>query len=300
MSKSVNISYEKARKLFIKIAFLLNQVHLQCKVPTASKESINLYTPEKLFKYSEQIGTIQYKGIQYPQHEDNELKLKGIELRLDGEFLKALNIYDKMKKFMVKEDADGWLKHKLLLKNKEIKRVRKITSLLAKGMEKKFGLDYLSFSMDKSMLELPKIQNSPVNKYDQEIAVQHVSDILVSDGFKVTRSSNSNSSYHISVLIRGGESVKCRVKHLKYDNAYKASPLPYQVYKIDAFKTFEEQKKKISDVDVIVGYNIHDSAFACLDKKQFEDKKSRVVHAKEGQNSNYFKTWKALQEFNRL
>jgi len=190
------------------------------------------------------------------------------------------------------------LKHKFLIKSEKIKRARKITGLIARGMEKKFGLDYLSFGIDQSVLELPRIENSTKHKYNQEIAIQCVSDLLLSEGYQLSRSSANNSPYDILVVI-DKEIVRIKVKHLQFDSAYNVSTLPYQVYKIDAFETFVEQKQKIKDVDFIVGYNFKDLSFACLNKKQFENKKSRVVHEKEGQNSTYFQSWKALNEFNR-
>jgi hypothetical protein len=241
----------------MKIAFLFNQVHLQCKVPLSSKESIKLYTPMELFESSEQIGTIQYGGIKYPHNANNPVPIKYVELRLEGTFLKSINIYDDIHQLLVDSDANGWLKGTFFIKTEELKRVRKITRLISNGMEKKFGLDYLSFGIDKSVLELPRIKNTTMQKYDQEIAIQRVSDLLRSEGYQVSRTSNHNFPYHISVPI-DEEVVRIRVKHLQFDNAYKESPLPYQVYKIDAFETFEEQKQKIENVDFIVGYNFKD------------------------------------------
>jgi len=291
--------YEKAQKFFLKIVFLFNQVHLQCKVPLSSKESIKLFTHKELFESSEQIGTIQYGGIKYPHDENNPVPIKYVELRLEGTFLKSLNIYDDMNQLLVDSDANGWLKGKFFIKTEELKRIRMITRLISNGMEKKFGLDYLSFGIDKSVLELPRIKNTTMKKYDQEIAVQRVSDLLLSEGYKVSRTSNHDFPYHISVPLGEKEVVRIRVKHLQIDNAYKDSSLPYQVYKIDAFETFEEQKQKIKDVDFVVGYNFKDLSFACLNKEQFEDKKSRVVHEREGQNANYFNSWTAIKEFNK-
>jgi len=101
VSGIVRPSYEKTQKFFIKSAFLFKQVHLQCIIPSTSNESIKLYTPEGLFEQSGQIGAIQYGGIKYPYIENKPLQLSFIEVRLEGQFLKSLGIYDDINHFMV-------------------------------------------------------------------------------------------------------------------------------------------------------------------------------------------------------
>lgn len=87
------------------------------------------------------------------------------------------------------------------------------------------------------------------------------------------------------------------VRHLQYDSAYKESTIPYQVYKIDAFETVDEQEEGIKEIDFVVGYYFRDNVFACLSIDDFLDKRSRVVHEKEGLRSEYFNSWHLLSNY---
>lgn len=87
------------------------------------------------------------------------------------------------------------------------------------------------------------------------------------------------------------------VRNLQFDSAYKESPLPYQVYKIDAFETPEEQAVAIKDIDFVVGYNFKNASFACLDINEFMEKRSRVVHGRDGLKSEYYNSWHLLDDY---
>ncbi|WP_010172614.1 hypothetical protein [Bacillus coahuilensis] len=87
------------------------------------------------------------------------------------------------------------------------------------------------------------------------------------------------------------------MRNLQHDPSYKTSPHP--VYKIDAFSSRASQNTKYPLLDFIVGYNMMDESFACLPIEQFKVKRSKIVHSKNGQNHEFYHSWKELDHFLR-
>lgn len=79
-------------------------------------------------------------------------------------------------------------------------------------------------------------------KYNQRQCDRIKADRLMEKGSLISRSSNDVSEYSIQT-IRENKKLNYLVRHLEYDNAYKNSPLPYQIYKIEAFNNEEEKQK---------------------------------------------------------
>jgi hypothetical protein len=71
--------------------------------------------------------------------------------------------------------------------------------------------------------------------YDQRQCNRIISDRLMEKGYLIFRSSNYVPKYIIQAIL---------VRHLEYDNAYKNSPLTYQIYKIEEFNNEEEKKRE--------------------------------------------------------
>jgi hypothetical protein len=133
-------------------------------------------------------------------------------------------------------------------------------------------------------------------QYNQTETIRIISDQLINKGYHVSRSSLNHSPYHLIAEFEK-RVAKILVRHLQYDHAYDLSTLPYQVYKIDAFEKVDEQKIGVNEIDFVVGYNFKDNGFACLEIKHFKDKKSRVVHQKEGLKAEFYNSWYALDEY---
>ncbi len=164
-----SMSYKQAQMLFMKVSFYLKQTYLDIEIPAGSKESVKLLTPFELYKSPEHIGTIQYGGVHYPQSDINKIEFQYVELRLKGNFLKEIRIYNDVSEIMEEVDGYGWLKHKLYYNTSDLMLVRKIAILLMKGLEAKYQLDYLSIGIDKSILGLPRLDTdvSPNNMEDK-------------------------------------------------------------------------------------------------------------------------------------
>lgn len=79
-------------------------------------------------------------------------------------------------------------------------------------------------------------------KYNQCQCGRIISDRFMEKGYLISRSSNDVPKYSIQA-IKDNKKLNFLVRHLEYDNAYKNSPLPYQIYKIDAFNNEEEKQK---------------------------------------------------------
>lgn len=287
------LEYDKIQKLFLKLCFIFKNINLDINLPQNSSETVQLLVPKELIEENNQIGSIQYGGVKYPLNHKSKENLRYVEIRLKGDFLKEIDVYDVVLDLMGQIDANGWAKYKFIYKNEDLKLARKVAAVIAKGFEKKFGYKYLTIGIDKNILELPRQRGNFAHTYNQNHAVKVMSDLLIEKGYKVSRSSEAKSTYHLMVM-SNDKCVRILVKNLQYDGAYKDSSLPYQVYKIDAFETREEQAAAIKEIDLVVGYNVKDDRFACLDIKEFTDKRSRVVHEREGLKSEFYNSWHLL------
>jgi hypothetical protein len=47
----------------------------------------------------------------------------------------------------------------------------------------------------------------------------------------------------------------------------------------------------------VIGYNFKDGSFACVPISEFSDKRSVVVHQREGLRSNFYNSWNAFDEY---
>lgn len=265
-------------------------------VPPNSSETVQLLVPKELKEGNNQIGSIQYGGVKYPLTPKSKNNLRYVEIRLTGDFLEEIDVYSVVHDLLEQSDANGWLKYKFTYSKEDIKLARKIAAVLAKGLMRKFGYSYLTIGMDKNILELPRQGVNLAKIYNQNEAVKVISDLLIEKGYKVSQSSKIQPTYHLIATLND-ISVKILVRHLQYDSAYKESPLPYQVYKIDAFETTEEQAIGIKEIDFVIGYNFKDDSFACLDITEFVDKRSRVVHEREGLKSEFYNSWHLLDDY---
>ncbi|MEO3946163.1 hypothetical protein [Gorillibacterium sp. CAU 1737] len=133
-------------------------------------------------------------------------------------------------------------------------------------------------------------------RYDQKKCEQLISQMLIEQGFLITRTSSDLPKYSIQA-IKGDKKVYILVRHLEFDNAYNESILPYQVYKIQAFNDDEEKNKGRHSLHFVVGYNFRDTSFACVPIDEFFDKRSTVVHQREGLRAVYYNNWNALKEY---
>lgn len=219
-----------------------------------------------------------------------------MELRLESEFLKEIKVFNMLHDLIGERDANGWLKYKFKYADDEIKLAKKVAAIISKGMEREFGISYLTCGLDEDILALPRPKSTAVKPYNQTEAIKIISDQLINKGYQVSRSSLNHSPYHL-IAEAEERAAKILVRHLQYDHAYDLSTLPYQVYKIDAFETVDDQKIGVNEIDFVVGYNFKDHSFACLEIKHFKDKKSRVVHQKEGLKAEFYNSWHVLDEF---
>lgn len=115
------------------------------------------------------------------------------------------------------------------------------------------------------------------------------------------------TGYEVKSPVRVGSSVvytaekegstgRFVVRHMQVDPAYKNSQLPYTVYKIDAWPDASRYAAERDAVDFVVGYNPTDQSFACVPMAEFKTVRSVVVHQKEGLRSEYYNTWRPLEE----
>lgn len=131
--------------------------------------------------------------------------------------------------------------------------------------------------------------------YNQQRCVRIISDMLMEKGYVISSSSNGLPKYSIQA-IKEDKKLNLLIRHLEYDNAYNNSPLPYQVYKIEAFKSDDEKRRGKQLLNFIVGYNFKDKSFACVPVQEFNDKRSTVVHQKEGLRAKYYNSWNAIDK----
>lgn len=281
------------QKLFIKLCFIFKNINLEIGLLTERSETVQLFLPKELDKSNKQIGSIQYGGIKYPLVDKDSINLKYVEVRLNGDFLRKIDKYNEIYSLLKERDKNDWLKYKYTYCKEDMILARKVANIISRGLEKEYGINYLTVGIDKTILDLPRQKTNISVTYNQNEAVKTVSDLLIEQGFDVSKSSRITPTFHI-LATANDKTAKILVKHLQYDAAYKESTLPYQVYKIDAFDNLEEQKAKMQDIDFIVGYNFKDQAFACLEISDFIDKRSRVVHEKEGLRSELFNSWELL------
>jgi len=281
------------QKLFIKLCFIFKNINLEIGLLTERSETVQLFLPKELDKSNKQIGSIQYGGIKYPLVDKDSINLKYVEVRLNGDFLRKIDKYNEIYSLLKERDKNDWLKYKYTYCKEDMILARKVANIISRGLEKEYGINYLTVGIDKTILDLPRQKTNISVTYNQNEAVKTMSDLLIEQGFDVSISSRITPTFHI-LATANGKTAKILVKHLQYDAAYKESTLPYQVYKIDAFDNLEEQKAKMQDIDFIVGYNFKDQAFACLEISDFIDKRSRVVHEKEGLRSELFNSWELL------
>ncbi|WP_053362562.1 hypothetical protein [Bacillus sp. FJAT-27251] len=192
----------------------------------------------------------------------------------------------------------GWLKYKFT-NTDETKLARRVAAIISKGMEREFGTQYLTLGMDGNILELPRAKPKyhSATLYNQANAIDLMSDMLMEKGYRVSRTSQIHAASHILATNKDEKTARILVRHLQYDSAYKHSPIPYQVYKIDAFETEEEHDKGIKEINFFVGYNFKDQCYACLEINDFIEKRSRVVHQKEGIRSEFYNSWRLLDDY---
>lgn len=50
-------------------------------------------------------------------------------------------------------------------------------------------------------------------------------------------------------------------------------------------------------LQLVIGYNFKDGSFACVPILEFNDKRSVVVHQKEGLRTTFYNSWHAIEEF---
>jgi len=275
---------------------MFKQINLDVYLSPTSSETVQLRVPRELNEDHKQIGSIQYGGVKYPITHGSHLNLKYVELRLQSDFLKEIKVFNVLHELLGERDANGWLKYKFTYADDEIKLAKKVAGIISIGMEREFGISYLTCGLYEDILTLPRAKPTAGKPYNQAEAISIISDKLINKGYRVSRSSLNHSPYHL--IAESEERVaKILVRHLQYDHAYDLSTLPYQVYKIDAFETVDEQKIGVYEIDFVVGYNFKDHSFACLEIKHFKDKKSRVVHQKEGLKAEFYNSWHALDEF---
>lgn len=284
------------QKLLVKICFFFKSINLELCLPSERSESVQLLIPKELDVGNMQIGSIQYGGVKYPFIDKSSINLKYVEVRLKGDFLRKIDKYNEGYNLLQDKDANDWLKYKFTYSKEDIILAKRVATIISSGLEKKYGSKYLTIGIDKSILDLPRQTISSSVMYNQNEAVKIISDILVEQGFNVSRSSQIYPNYHI-LAAANGKTAKILVRHLQYDYAYKEFTLPYQVYKIDAFENLEDQKVKLNDIDFVVGYNFKDKAFACLTIEDFIEKRSRVVHEKEGLRSEFYNSWSELKNY---
>lgn len=86
------------------------------------------------------IGTIQYGGVKYPSTVKSKQNLKYVEIRLKGDFLKEIDVYEIVMDLMRERDANEWAKHKFTYTNEDIKLARKVSAIIAKGLEKNLDI----------------------------------------------------------------------------------------------------------------------------------------------------------------
>jgi hypothetical protein len=289
---------DSIQSLFLKLLFIFKQINLDVYLPPTSCETVQLRMPEILNSENIQVGSIQYGGVKYPITPASKLNLKCVEIRLDSNFLREMNVFTLVHNLIEESDANGWLKYKFTNLD-EIKLARRVAAILSKGMERKYGKKYLTIGMDPNILALPRARPKPhsATTYNHDNAVRKVSNFLMHKGYTVSRSSQSNTSYHLVAAAENGSSARILVRHLQYDSAYNNSTIPYQVYKIDAFEKAEEHVAGVKEIDIVVGYNFKDDCFACLDIKEYFEKKSAVVHQKDGLRSEFYNSWHVLDEY---
>lgn len=131
------------------------------------------------------------------------------------------------------------------------------------------------------------------NQYDTE---KLVAELLKREGFEVVRESNISKEFHLCVM-RNDKKANLRVRKLEFDGAYKESPLPYTIYKVEAFKDDVQRDSALSYIDFVVGYNPDNSFYACIPIEEFKNVRSNVVHEREGLRHEYLNNWNVLHEF---
>lgn len=80
-------------------------------------------------------------------------------------------------------------------------------------------------------------------KYNHRQCERIISARLMEKGYLISRTSNDAPKYSIQA-IKDNKKLNFLVRHLEYDNPYKNLPLPYQIYKIEAFNNEEEKQKE--------------------------------------------------------
>ncbi|HFJ9457586.1 hypothetical protein B1R38_27020 [Bacillus cereus] len=135
-----------------------------------------------------------------------------------------------------------------------------------------------------------------MGRYNQYDAVIKTTELLNQYGYEAIRIAKSNV-YSDVIVNQGGKQVNLLVRHLEKDHAYKNSPLPYKVFKIEAFDNNEERDLVINKIDFVFGYNFNDKCFACVPIEEFKDRRSTVVHEKEGNRYEYYNSIFALEEY---
>ncbi|WHZ60034.1 hypothetical protein [Metabacillus hrfriensis] len=135
-----------------------------------------------------------------------------------------------------------------------------------------------------------------MRRYDQHEAVKMVLELLSSHGIESTRHLKVGDNINIKSF-KNGKTANLLVRHLEKDHAYKNSPLPYQVFKVEAFDDNEERDESVKQLDFVIGYNFMENSFACVPIEEFKDKRSTVVHEKEGNRHQYYNSLFSLEEF---
>jgi hypothetical protein len=131
--------------------------------------------------------------------------------------------------------------------------------------------------------------------YNQYEAVTKALRILEQNGFEVSRIAKPGIEANL-IIKENSKQFNILVRHLEKDHAYKNSPLPYKIYKIEAFDDNEERDLALKTINYVLGYNFNDDCFACIPIEEYKNKRSVVVHEKEGTRHEYFKSLHVLTE----
>ncbi|WP_341280227.1 hypothetical protein [Paenibacillus sp. FSL H8-0537] len=135
-----------------------------------------------------------------------------------------------------------------------------------------------------------------IKRYTHQAAEPIVSALLLEQGFVVARASSLESGYHLTAN-KNNVNARLLIKHLQFDECYKNSLLPYQVYKIKAFPNGKHDSITLQHVDFIIGYNLLDNSFACVPVDVYHNQGIACFHSKEGLRHEYFNSWDELHTF---
>ncbi|MFJ7680355.1 hypothetical protein ACIQXQ_20210 [Peribacillus sp. NPDC097198] len=134
-----------------------------------------------------------------------------------------------------------------------------------------------------------------MKRYNQFESVKRVSELLSDNKYNPSRV-NNRCNDEADIILSHDKKIKILVRHLEKDHAYKNSPLPYKVYKVEAFDTNEERDIGVRNLDFVIGYNFNDDCFACIPISEYIDKRSVVIHEKEDTRHEFFNSLMSLEK----